>query len=63
MTPEEQQIYLAQLQAQARPRKRNPMWAMVRDSGSSPFDNSSVFDDISPFESQYSPFFPRRRRA
>lgn len=64
MTPEEYQQILAS--QQVRPRRRNGMWALVRDNGfmfgDSPFDASSPFDLDSPFNRDSSPFFPKRRR-
>lgn len=65
MTPEEQ-AYVAQLEAQIRPRRKNGMWALTRDRNfmfaDSPFDASSPFDLSSPFDRESSPFFPKKRR-
>lgn len=56
MTPEEQ-AYIAQLQAQIKPKRRANMWSFVNQ----PFMTDDPFSNPSPFDNN-NPFFPKRRR-
>lgn len=63
MTPEEA-AYVAQLEAQVRPKRRvNGMWALTNQPfmETDPFSAESPFDLKSPFE-MGNPFFPKKRR-